>query len=296
MNNVFVLAAGILLVAACSAGCIEDGGESGETVTMTLGEFSDDYVRSTDNATRTMTDMLSSLEPGDVLLLRDTITNMTYLPGVGYTQVEFASRRSVGFPIAGDVTTSLAVGDTVEATLHIIAVTYTEELRNGTWTFKQEYFREGWDAKNESFAPVPRASVRRVSQGTVVTMTMAELIADYDYSYDNATKTITNMLTSLNEGDILIVNDTLSSLDYRASAGYTVIDFATKPGYTFHLKGDLTGSYAAGDNVTMTLHIIRVTTTEMRNGTWWTVEEETFKEGWKDGEYVPIPQRYLSHG
>lgn len=275
---------------AFAAGCLES---ERAMVTMTLAELSDDYIHSTDNSTRTMTDMLASLEPGDVLLLTDTVTTMTYLNG--YTQVEFSSLPGRGFPIEGDITNMLSSGDTIEIKLHIISVIYTEQLNSETWTFEQEYFREGWDAENQTFVPVPQNSVRRVSTGRAVTMTMRELIADYDHSYDNTTQKITATLLSLNEGDTLIINDTLHSVAYAASGRYTVIDFATMPGYTFHITGDITGSYEAGDAVTLTLHIIRVTTTQEMNGTQWTIEEETFEEGWDDGEYVPIPQKYLSH-
>ena len=291
MNRAIALAAGIILAVSCAAGCLEEG--EGKTVTMTLGEFSDDYVSSTDNDTRVVTDLLASFEPGDVLLLRDTITNMTYLTAGSFTQVEFASSRGTGFPIEGDVTSTLSSGDTIEVKLHIIAITYTEQHSSGTWTYKQEYFREGWNQDNETFVPIPRDIVRRVSSGTALTMTMGELITDFDYHYDNTTKKITNVLTSLNEGDVVIINDTLYSLTYNASGGYTVIDFETMKGYTFYIKGDITEDYTKGDNVTLTLHIIRVTTTQERNGTEWTIEEETFAEGWDDGEYVPIPQSSL---
>jgi len=291
MNKAIVLAAGIIAIVACGAGCLES---EGATVTMTMGEFSDDYVRSTDNTTRVMTDMLASLDPGDVLLLKDTITNMTYMAGAGYTQIEFASLPGTGFPVKGDSTQTLASGDTVEIPLHIITVTYTEQINGENWTFRQEYFREGWNSENASFVPIPRDAVRRTSAGRTVTMTMGELIADYDYRYDNATREISNLLVSLNEGDTLVIDDTLYSLEYNASGGYTVIDFETMKGYTFHIKGDITGEYTKGDAVTLTLHIIRVTTSQMMNGTRWTIEEETFEEGWDDGEYIPIPRQYLS--
>ena len=293
MNRGIALAVGMILVVSYTAGCLEEGED--KTVTMTLGEFSDDYMSSTDNDTRVVTDLLMSLEPGDVLLLRDTITNMTYLTAGGFTQVEFASSPGTGFPIEGDVTSTLSSGDTIKVRLHIIAITYTEQFSSGTWTFKQEYFREGWNKDNETFVPIPRDIVSRVSSGAAVTMTMGELIADFDYSYDNNTKTITNVLTSLNDGDIVIINDTLYTTTYNASGGYTVIDFETMKGYTFFIEGDITGDYTKGDNVTLTLHIIRVTTTQDRNGTEWTIEEETFAEEWNNGEYVPLPQSSLRH-
>ena len=68
MNRAIALAVGIILIAVCAAGCLEEG--EGKTVTMTLAEFSDDYVSSTDNDTRVVTDLLASFEPGDVMLLR----------------------------------------------------------------------------------------------------------------------------------------------------------------------------------------------------------------------------------
>ncbi|MFO8133836.1 MAG: hypothetical protein R6U10_07915 [Thermoplasmatota archaeon] len=291
MNRAIVLAAGCILLVACGAGCLDS---EGATATMTLGEFSDDYVRSSDNDTMVMTDMLASLDPGDVLLLRDTITNMTYMTAAGYTQIGFASLPDTGFPVKGDVTGTLAPGDTVEMRLHVIAISYEEQLSSGTWTFRQEYFREGWNADNQTFVPVPREIIRRVGEGKAATMTMGELIADYDYSYDNATREISSLLVSLNEGDVVVVNDTLYSLTYNASGGYTAIDFETMKGYTFNIAGDITGSYQAGDRVTLTLHVIRVTTTKQMNNATWTIEEETFEEGWDDGEYVPIPQKYLN--
>ena len=291
--NIMVL--GWLLIVVLSTGCLE-GGES-KAETMTLGELMNDYDFNVDNDTKKITNLLKSLDEGDTLIIRDKINNMTYLDYYDYTPVEFASLLGESFPIEGDITDRLEIGDSVELKLHIVEVMYTEQLDGEIWTIEQETFREGWDWENGTFIPIPQEYIGLVENngGKVVTMTMKEMINDYDYSWDNDTKKITSLLKSLDEGDILIIRDTLNDLVYNESGDYTVIDFETMIGYTFFIEGNITDIFEKGDDVELTFTIIKVAYTQEIYYDIWFIEEEIFEEIWDNETYTftVVPQKCI---
>ena len=64
-------------------------------------------------------------------------------------------------------------------------------------------------------------------------------------------------------------------------------------------QGDITYQYRANDTVELKVHIIKVTFLDQQeNGEVWTIEFETFQEGWDltDNSIIPIHPRYLSPG
>ena len=290
-----ILALGWLLIVVLSTGCLE-GGES-KAETMTLGELMNDYDGNMDNDTKKFTNMLKSLDEGDTLIIRDKINNMTYMDYHDYTPIEFASLLGVPFPIEGDITDRFEIGDNVELKLHIVRVIYTEQVDGEIWTIEQETFREGWDWENDTFIPIPQEYVKLVENngGKVVTMTMEELINDYDYSWDNDTKKITSWLKSLDDDDTLIIRETLNDLAYNESGDYTMIDFETMIGYTFFIEGDITDIFEKGDDVELTFTIIKIAYTQEIYYDTWFIEEETFEEiwDWETNTFTVVPQKCI---
>lgn len=132
-------------------------------------------------------------------------------------------------------------------------------------------------------------------EGKAITMTMEELMNDYNQSVDNDTKTITYWLTSLNDGDTLIIQDTLNNIIYNESYDYTMIEFESSVGRPFPnpIEGDITDSFGKGDTVELKMHIINVTFPYQG----WTIKYETFEEGWdkESNTSIPIPQACISH-
>ncbi len=290
-----ILALGLSLIVVLSTGCLE-GGES-KAETMTLGELMNDYDANMDNDTKKFTNMLKSLDEGDTVIIKDKINNMTYIDYYDYTPVEFTSLLGVPFPIEGDITDRFEIGDNVEIKLHIVNVTYTEQVEEEIWTVEQETFKEGWDWENDTFMPIPQEYVKLVENngGKVVTMTMQELINDYEYNWDNDTKKITSWLKSLDDGDTLIISDTLNDLIYNESGDYTTIDFETMVGYTFFIEGDITDIFEEGDDVELTFAIIKIAYTQEIYYDTWLIEEETFEEIWDSGTntFTVVPQKCI---
>lgn len=127
------------------------------------------------------------------------------------------------------------------------------------------------------------------------TMTLGELMNDYDYNVDNDTKKITNMLKSLDEEDTLIIRDKINNMTYIDYYDYTPVEFASLLGEGFPIEGDITDRFEIEDNVELKLHIVRVIYTKQLDGEIWTIEQETFREGWdwENGTFIPIPQEYV---
>ncbi len=134
-------------------------------------------------------------------------------------------------------------------------------------------------------------------EGKVITMTMEEIINDYEYNVDNDTKKFTGWYKSLNESDTLIISDTINNITYIESYDYTTVEFESALGEGFPIEGDITDRFGIGDSVELELHIIEVIFTQQMNNETWTIELETFEEG-RDSEnntFIPLPQNVISH-
>jgi hypothetical protein len=260
-----------------------------------------DYAQNIDNDTKKITSWIQSLDHGDTLLIRDNINNLTYIEAFNYTAIEFESLLGEGFPIEGNITDTFEVGDHVDIKLSIINVTYTQQVGGEIWTLQQETFDEGWDRINNTFVPIPKKylSFSEFDETRVIPMTMMDLINDYEQSVDNDTRIISYSLKSLNNGDTLIVQDSINDIIYNASNGYTVVDFETIIGYTLFFAGDITETFHSGDDIKIQLHIIKVSFTQQNpyTGEMWLIEHETFKEGWDSANntFIPIPSEYITH-
>ncbi len=134
-------------------------------------------------------------------------------------------------------------------------------------------------------------------EGKTITMSMIEFINDYNESQDNVTKKITSLFNSLEEGDTLIIKDTINLTKYYLFKNYTLIELGNVSGWSFPIWGNITSTFKEGDTIELKLHIIKVTYELQRYNETWTVERETYEEGW-DREYntfISIDREHIKH-
>jgi hypothetical protein len=164
-----------------------------------------------------------------------------------------------------------------------------------------ETMKEGWDNENHEYIPVPQKYLTHVKKdnNNAVIMTFNEFLNDYHSNIDNASRLITYYFQSLNEGDTLIIRDTINTISYNATRGYTNIQFISYPGDTFPIQGDITDEFKIGDSVEITLHIIEVSFTDQHpsTGETWTFNLETLEEEWdaENKTYKLLPAEYIQH-
>ena len=135
------------------------------------------------------------------------------------------------------------------------------------------------------------------NKGAVVTMTFDEFVNDFNESVNNQTKTIRYLFESLDDGDILIIKDTINDTLYNESLNYSRVEFVSSPGTSFPIEGNITDIFSIGDAVEIELHIRETAFTKLNpySGELWTFQLETFREGWDDktNDYIPVPQKYV---
>lgn len=276
------------------------GTNSEKGVTMTMEELISDYIQNTDDTTKTYSYQLESLDDGDMLIIKDTLKSVFYMETNHYTLIDFESAASPPIMIEGDITDNFGNGDTIELTLHILYVTFTQEIDGDTWTIELETFQEGWENDTKVSVPIPQEFLTLLEEGenNVITMTMEQLNNDYNLSIDNNTRRATLVYKSLDEGDTLIIRDTLNSMTYNASGEYTLIDFESSANSFTSIEGDITTVFKKGDRIELTLHVINIIYTRSNpyTGEIWTFEHEAFKEGWdsENATFIPIPQQYIT--
>ncbi|MCX6666075.1 MAG: right-handed parallel beta-helix repeat-containing protein [Euryarchaeota archaeon] len=121
---------------------------------------------------------------------------------------------------------------------------------------------------------------------TTITMTAEEFMNDLNMSSDWTTY-VTMGYKSLDEGDILIIQDNISDIHYDAAEDATKVTFSytTTQGmraeYSPWFTGDITGSFAIGDQVKIRDSIIRVTFTN--DGIQCDIE--LFEGQWESEDY-----------
>ena len=119
-----------------------------------------------------------------------------------------------------------------------------------------------------------------VTQGKTVVMNMDEVGKDVEEKMDNQSATYYQGFKSLNAGDILIIKDEISSIQYRQDYNATIIHFASNNSSSLVFAGNLTGIYSDGDNVRVKLHIIEDKYNITYQGRNWKIDLEMYKEGW----------------
>ncbi len=289
-----------LFLLLLSTGCLENGDEN--QIVMTFGELVNDYDRELDEETNTLHEYFLTLDDGNTIIIKDTINDIIYREESNDTGIEFMSFLDERFSINGDITNEFMKGDDIEIKLHIISVNYTKQdtTTGEIWTFNRETLQEGWDSKNNAFVPIPQRYIHHAShENEKKIMTFQGFIEGYNQTYNNESKKIMYDFLFLDEGDTLLIWDTLDNITYGEANGYTSIGFVSIPGTSFRIQGDITDDYKKGDDIEIELHIIKTSFTEMNPYTneTWTYEIETFKEIWDDENriYIPLPQKYIRH-
>lgn len=304
-----------LLVCAlvATAGCLEDGGDT-EATTMSIAELSSNYNRSMDQANGTMTVWLNYVDDGDTLIIKDTISNITYDEQNQTSQVTFTSESRAPLTFEGNITGEFSAGDDVAVTVHIINVTMhqTNPQTGQNMTIYYETFEESWDAANETSVPFPQSTIKHVESidddtndgddgGNDTTntsgMSFSEFWNDYGQSVDNETLTATTYLKSFDDGDTVVIEDQLQNLTYNATNDFTIIQFASLQQRALSIEGNITGEFQAGDSVTLTSEIVNTTFNYQLQEENWTIHYETFADGWDtdNNQQVPFPRDALQH-
>jgi len=160
--SVFVIS---LFVFNIVTGCLEE--TNGDIIKMTFEEFINDYhtdyVNTSENASRQFRGWYSTLDAGDTVVIEDTLQKMVYDDTYGITTIEFSSieGRTVQFQVEGDLWNKFQEGDNVTITLHIIHVSYTQQISpNETISIDKETYEEGWDSANNNEIPVPQQFIQ----------------------------------------------------------------------------------------------------------------------------------------
>lgn len=296
INIALIVICQFIVILNC--GCLE----SNESVTMimTMEELIDSYNLSIDNDTKTYSYLLENLNDGDTLYIRDTLNTITYNEYNNYTLIYFESITSPPFTIDGDITGDFRVGDSIELRLHILYVNFTQQMNGETWIVKLETFQEGWNAENMTSTPIPQKYIRILEEeNNVFTMTLAELMYDYDQKVDNSSKKIMTWFNSLNEGDTFILTDAVDNITYYDEYNVTLIAMKSSVNSSIlpiSIEGDISDNIMIDDDIEITLHLIKVTYVQQIYNETWTYEIETFKESWdsENNTSVPIPYKYIS--
>lgn len=136
------------------------------------------------------------------------------------------------------------------------------------------------------------------SEPKTVTMNAQEYGEDMDIQMSQTS--MTQNLKSLNDGDTLVFQDSISTISYDNTTDITTITFeytqeAQTSTNTFIFEGNLTSDYTAGDEVKITVKIKEISVTiqgmalkmEIPEGYWQS--EEYFTENYMTGNpYIPL--------
>lgn len=147
------------------SGCVDKDqeNEDDDVIVMTFGQYLADSSMYADNETKQVIEWLRSLDPGDILLVRDTINNITFLEISGVTMIDFASSYlDDDISIEGDITDEYAPGDNIILQLTIIrdTFTWTDTTTGELWTYNLECVQEMWDAEQNTYVPIPSYYIR----------------------------------------------------------------------------------------------------------------------------------------
>lgn len=119
-----------------------------------------------------------------------------------------------------------------------------------------------------------------------IRMSLNELINDSEKIVYNESLYYYYGYKSLEEGDILIIEDNISGkVSYE---NITFISFVSFPEYGIYFDSNLT-DLKEGDHVEIKLHIKKDHFKKVINSSIWTYELEVFEEGWDFEQHTSIP-------
>jgi len=145
------------------SGCTEDsdsetnesngGSTTGNIITMTAKELQYDMSLDTDGATYFKM-LYNSLKEGDILVLQDSISQISYNSDEGVTKISFnittegeAGYTLVNYYFEGDITESYQIDDEVKITETIKHVEFTYESAIGSMNYELELFDGQWESE-----------------------------------------------------------------------------------------------------------------------------------------------------
>ena len=162
----------------------------------------------------------------------------------------------------------------------------------------------GWDGiVDQNNKPIPFSETMRkdiftlllmlllvgcTEKGDVITMDMKTLSEDLTSVVVNSTFYHSEHFKTLDEGDTLIIKDTISKKRTQEE-NITLLQFSSMPEGGFYFEGNLT-DYRVNDTVEIILHIERdIFKKATKNNTIWSFDIEIFKEGWDFDSHNPLP-------
>ncbi len=145
---VFALASVAILLLT---GCVTEG----KTVIMNMDELGKDIEENMDNSSATYYQGFKSLNKGDILIIKDEISSITYRQDYNATIIHFASNNSSSLVFEGDLTGKFDNGDNVRIKLHIIEDKYNITYQGREWSIDLEMYKEGWDTSRHTIKMLP---------------------------------------------------------------------------------------------------------------------------------------------
>ena len=130
------------------------------------------------------------------------------------------------------------------------------------------------------------------------TMSVAEIGSNYHFGHDQANGTVTFWISSVDDGDTLVIKDTIANITYDEQNDTSTVMFTSNKSNTFTFEGNISDEFSPGDTVAVITHIINVTMERSgQGGQTVTYYYETFKEGWDAANEttVPFPRSTIEH-
>lgn len=141
-------------------GCTEQKQDENQPFVMSMKQLSEEIRETQDNITRTYYTLFKTLEPGDELVLKDTIAEKQYYED-NATLLLFSSKPGGGLYFQGDLI-DFMVNDSVEITLHISRDVFQKTVGDTKWTFDIEIFSEGWDFQTHNPMALPTNTIKKI--------------------------------------------------------------------------------------------------------------------------------------
>ena len=127
----------VILISGCST--------TGKTFTITAKELNDNTKWVNSNTTFSL--LYDSYEDGDTLIIKDTISTITYDKTFNATGISFIWDNGTqirNFAFKGNITDSYKNGDKVKITVHLKHVTFSYNGKN----YDMEIFAEEWESQD----------------------------------------------------------------------------------------------------------------------------------------------------
>lgn len=136
--------------------------------------------------------------------------------------------------------------------------------------------------------------------GDMTVMTFGQYLVDSRRHVNNDTKQVIEWFQSLDEGDTLLIRDTINNIMYLEISDCTQIDFASSfLDDDALIQGDITNDFAPGDRVILQVTIIKDTFTwqDTKTGELWTYNLECVQEMWDTEQKTsnPLPSYCIHH-